>query len=775
MDKEDEIKGSSESSEHGNEDKEESNMEESHDSPNDNSGSDSDSNSNSSSDSDSHSGKCGSQSGSGDEKSDSENESKQSSNSRSQSSKSGSGSSSDSGSDRQSQTSNKDVKMEIKSNESAQSDVEMKSSSEQEIKPKKQKEPKQSPKAKRDLDDLKQLWEENPEEFGIRRSGRSRKEPERYTIGEDSEGSDSGRRGSDSRSTKRNRRKDSQEWRDSESSESEDSSYQTKKATPRSKPITVNKKFSTKASNGKSKKKVSKQKRKNSSSNDEDYYDSNSDDEKQVSLRQTRKRVSYKEQSGDETDSDDLIEVEYNETMMEEETAESIEKVLAHRMGKKGATGASTTVYAVDDFGNPDDEDAPEKEEQFLIKWKGWSYLHNTWETEATLKEQKAQGLKKLENYMKKQEELREWKAQATPEDLDYYECQEHLMDEVHQEHMNLERIIAHGPSKNGDGTETEYFCKWSGLPYSECTWEEGSLISKKHQQKIDEYYSRLKSQKIPSKVCKALKFRPKFLPLKTQPKYVGGHNNLELRDYQLDGLNWLANSWCKENSVILADEMGLGKTIQTISFLNYLFNHHSVYGPFLLVVPLSTMTSWQREFYQWAPEMNVVTYLGDVSSRNMIRQYEWCHPGNKRLKFNVLLTTYELLLKDKTFLSSISWAVLGVDEAHRLKNDDSLLYKSLFEFDTNHRLLITGTPLQNSLRELWALLHFIMPEKFASWNEFEEEHQDTADKGYPKLHKQLVPFLLRRVKKDVEKSLPAKVERILRVEMTSVQKQFYK
>lgn len=115
------------------------------------------------------------------------------------------------------------------------------------------------------------------------------------------------------------------------------------------------------------------------------------------------------------------------------------------------------------------------------------------------------------------------------------------------------------------------------------------------------------------------------------------------------------------------------------------------------------------------------------------------------------------------------------VDEAHRLKNDDSLLYKSLKEFETNHRLLITGTPLQNSLKELWALLHFIMPEKFDTWENFEVEHGNAADKGYTKLHQQLEPYILRRVKKDVEKSLPAKVEQILRVEMTSLQKQYYK
>ncbi|KAL7980166.1 hypothetical protein Chor_001434 [Crotalus horridus] len=241
--------------------------------------------------------------------------------------------------------------------------------------------------------------------------------------------------------------------------------------------------------------------------------------------------------------------------------------------------------------------------------------------------------------------------------------------------------------------------------------------------------------------------------------------DNLELRDYQLEGLNWLAHSWCKNNSVILADEMGLGKTIQTISFLCCLFYQHQLYGPSMIVVPLSTLTSWQREFEIWAPEINVVVYIGDQMSRNT----------TKRLKFNVLITTYEILLKDKTVLGSINWAFLGVDEAHRLKNDDSLLYKTLIDFKSNQRLLITGTPLQNSLRELWSLLHFIMPEKFESWEDFEEDHGKGRENGYQGLHKVLEPFLLRRVKKDVEKSLPAKVEQILRVEMSALQKQYYK
>lgn len=534
--------------------------------------------------------------------------------------------------------------------------------------------------------------------------------------------------------------------------------------------------------------------------------------------RQAAANVSYKEQS-EHSDSDATIEddstqqdgaINYNQ--QDADCAEeangsdikTIEKILAHRIGKVGATGDTTTIYHVETNGDPNimdqaDFSAEQKELQFLIKWKSWSHLHNSWESEKTLSELDPKCIKKIEIYWKREEEIKDWKKFATPEDIEYYDCQEEMAEELRQQHMHVERVIAHIPSSKID-TQYRYLCKWQGLPYSECTWEDGELIEKKFSKKIEEFHKRQDSQCIPSKMCKVLRNRPKFTTIKEQPHYLGGNTNinidastedqetndleqikkeevpaLELRDYQLDGLNWLVYSWCKQNSVILADEMGLGKTIQTIGFLSYLFNEYNLYGPFLLIVPLSTLNSWRREFEIWAPEMNAVVYLGDVISRNTIRNYEWCHSHNNRLKFNVLLTTYEILLKDKSFLNAISWAVLGVDEAHRLKNDDSSLYRSLFDFNTFHRVLITGTPLQNSLRELWALLHFIMPSKFPNWPEFEYEHRDSANKGYSKLHKQLEPYLLRRVKKDVEKSLPSKTEQLLRVEMTSIQKQYYK
>uniref|UniRef100_A0A674I922 Chromodomain helicase DNA binding protein 2 n=1 Tax=Terrapene triunguis TaxID=2587831 RepID=A0A674I922_9SAUR len=442
---------------------------------------------------------------------------------------------------------------------------------------------------------------------------------------------------------------------------------------------------------------------------------------------------------------------------------------------RRTTTGASTTVYETEANGNPSADFDPEKDEgevQYLIKWKSWSYIHSTWESEESLQQQKVKGLKKLENFKKKEDEIKQWLAKVTPEDVEYFSCQQELAAELNKQYQIVERVIAH--SRKLSSNEPEYLCKWMGLPYAECSWEDEALISKKFQHCIDSFSHRNNSKTIPTRDCKVLKQRPRFVALKKQPSYIGGEN-LELRDYQLEGLNWLAHSWCKNNSVILADEMGLGKTIQTISFLSYLFYQHQLYGPFLIVVPLSTLTSWQREFEIWAPEINVVVYIGDMMSRNTIREYEWIHSQTKRLKFNALITTYEILLKDKTVLGSINWAFLGVDEAHRLKNDDSLLYKTLIDFKSNHRLLITGTPLQNSLKELWSLLHFIMPEKFEFWEDFEDDHGKGRENGYQSLHKVLEPFLLRRVKKDVEKSLPAKVEQILRVEMSALQKQYYK
>lgn len=246
-----------------------------------------------------------------------------------------------------------------------------------------------------------------------------------------------------------------------------------------------------------------------------------------------------------------------------------------------------------------------------------------------------------------------------------------------------------------------------------------------------------------------------------------------QMRDYQVAGLNWLVSLHENGISGILADEMGLGKTLQTIAFLGYLRHICGITGPHLITVPKSTLDNWKREFTMWTPEVNVLVLQGAKDERHQLI--------NDRLvdeKFDVCITSYEMILREKAHLKKFAWEYIIIDEAHRIKNEESSLAQIIRLFNSRNRLLITGTPLQNNLHELWALLNFLLPDVFGDSQAFDQwfstqgQDQDTV---VQQLHKVLRPFLLRRVKSDVEKSLLPKKEVNLYIGMSDMQVKWYK
>ncbi|CAL8260066.1 unnamed protein product [Arctogadus glacialis] len=252
------------------------------------------------------------------------------------------------------------------------------------------------------------------------------------------------------------------------------------------------------------------------------------------------------------------------------------------------------------------------------------------------------------------------------------------------------------------------------------------------------------------------------------------------LREYQHIGLDWLVTMYEKKLNGILADEMGLGKTIQTIALLAHLACEKGNWGPHLIIVPTSVMLNWEMELKRWCPGFKILTYFGSQKERKMKRQ-GWTKPN----AFHVCVTSYKLVLQDHQAFRRKSWRYLILDEAQNIKNFKSQRWQSLLNFNSHRRLLLTGTPLQNSLMELWSLMHFLMPHVFQSHREFKEwfsnpltgmiEGSQEYNEGLIKrLHKVLRPFLLRRIKVDVEKQMPKKYEHVVRCRLSKRQRFLY-
>ncbi|KAL1833871.1 hypothetical protein ACET3Z_003522 [Daucus carota] len=400
-------------------------------------------------------------------------------------------------------------------------------------------------------------------------------------------------------------------------------------------------------------------------------------------------------------------------------------------------------------------------EYEFLVKWVGKSHLHNSWISESHLK---VLAKRKLDNYKTK-----------------YGRSLINICDERWK---RPQRVIAlHSIADDSK----EVLVKWTALPYDECTWERVDEPVITRFSKLVDLFNQFECRTVENDTANDDMLRGKgglhhgkIEPLTEQPKELAGGS---LFPHQLEALNWLRKSWCKCRNVILADEMGLGKTVSAAAFLSSLYFEFKARLPCLVLVPLSTMPNWMAEFTLWAPELNVVEYHGSAKARAMIRKYEWhaSDPSgsNKQTtsyKFNVLLTTYEMVLVDSSHLSAVPWEVLVVDEGHRLKNSSSKLFGMLNTFKFQHRVLLTGTPLQNNIGEMYNLLHFLQPASFPSLSSFEEKFNDlaTAEK-VEELKKLVAPHMLRRLKKDVMQNIPPKTERMVPVELSSIQAEYYR
>ncbi|CAL4927035.1 unnamed protein product [Urochloa decumbens] len=264
-------------------------------------------------------------------------------------------------------------------------------------------------------------------------------------------------------------------------------------------------------------------------------------------------------------------------------------------------------------------------------------------------------------------------------------------------------------------------------------------------------------------------------------PLMTGG----QLKSYQIKGVKWLISLWQNGLNGILADQMGLGKTIQTIGFLAHL-KGKGMHGPYMIIAPLSTLSNWVNEISRFVPSITSIIYHGDKAARAEIRGKFM--PKTKTAvspDFPIVVTSYEMAMSDARFLAHYKWKYVAVDEGHRLKNSKCKLLREIKRIPMDNKLLLTGTPLQNNLAELWSLLNFILPDIFASHQEFEswfdfsakgsEEQEETEEKRrvhvVSKLHAILRPFLLRRMKEDVEQMLPRKKEIIIYANMTELQK----
>ncbi|KAI5162586.1 chromatin-remodeling ATPase INO80 [Nematocida ausubeli] len=377
---------------------------------------------------------------------------------------------------------------------------------------------------------------------------------------------------------------------------------------------------------------------------------------------------------------------------------------------------------------------------------------------------------KELQAFFKRTERsTRDRKKKEEKEDYERRKKEEEKKEELRQE-KKLNFLI----------TQTELFSHFilgrekSDLPNEESKM--ARMAAEKHRLAVQEFDSS-KVPESPSTPKRVPVYNNSTLPLAESIR-IPRMLTCTLKDYQKRGLEWLVSLYDQGINGMLADEMGLGKTVQAISFLAHLAENENIWGPFLVITPASTLHNWAQEFSKFAPALKVISYWGAVAERKGLRK-TWQQRKLQRedAPFHVVITSYQLAVSDEKYFSKIKWQYMVLDEAQAIKSSSSTRWKTLLSFKARSRLLLTGTPIQNTLQELWALLHFIMPTLFDSHGEFSEwfkiEDGDSVTEA-ARLRMVLQPFMLRREKKDVADELGQKVEINLVCGLTPRQRRLY-
>lgn len=442
-----------------------------------------------------------------------------------------------------------------------------------------------------------------------------------------------------------------------------------------------------------------------------------------------------------------------------------IQEILAWRLLEPESMGSNI----------PHSEIIPEVKKEYLIKWKRKSYFRVAWK--------RGDWVYCISNHTTRRSFFMSDSARKPTWTTEDAVSEDKLRVDIIFEVVYRENTAE--KDKSNPEMVKEAYVKYKGLDYEDTVWEKPPEpheaadkdrwedftaafndwlargdITTPDQDKLNERLALIRTQDF-----------EQDLVMHTQSDLISGG---DLMAYQLDGVNWLYYMFIRQQNAILADDMGLGKTIQVIGLLTSLIQKHSCW-PFLVVCPNSTVPNWRREIKNWAPSLQVVTYFGTQYSRQMARDYEMFPQGGRDLHCHVVIASYESMIDDNTtrVLNKVPWVGLVVDEGQRLKNDRSQLYEKLSRMKFGFKVLLTGTPLQNNIRELFNLLQFLDRDKNAE--ELEEEYSSLDSEKIRTLHELIRPFFLRRTKAEVLPFLPPMVQIIVPVSMSLVQKKLYK